>query len=158
MSSVTEEPFPQLRARVLYLDPASLRIHRTPSGLFGLVTEMGFAEGVATLVAISDGTVSVYFSNGGGVIGAGSQLGPRRAAEALLDEAPQFLPRAEPARAFPLPEAERVRFWFLTFDGVLGAEAETAALEGGRGGLSRLYSLAQELLTEVRLIGEPHQS
>ncbi|HUJ24723.1 MAG TPA: hypothetical protein VLW85_01810 [Myxococcales bacterium] len=151
---MNNEPFPQLRARVLYLDPASLRIHRTPSGLFGLVTEMGFDEGVATLVAIADGTVSVYFSNGGGVIGVGSQLGPRRAAEALLDEAPRFMSRAAPAKEFPLPESERVRFWFLTFDGVLGAEAETAALEENRSGLSRLYSLAQELLTEVRVVSE----
>ena len=129
-------------------------LERTPSGLFGLVTELGMAEGVATLVAIADGTVSVYFSGGGGFIGVGSQLGPRRAAEALLDEAPRFLARAAPAQEFPLPEPERVRFWFLTFDGVLGAEAAADALEGGRSGLSRLYSLAQDLLTEIRVISE----
>ena len=151
---MSAEPFAQLRARVLYVDPAGLRIDRTPSGLFGLVTEMGFAEGVATLVTISDGTVSVYFSGGGGVIGAGSHLGPRRAAETLLDEAPRFLSRATPAREFPLPAAERVRFWFLTFDGVLGAEGETAALEENRSGLSKLYSLAQDLLTEIRVISQ----
>ena len=147
------EPYAQLRARALYLDPASLRLERTPSGLFGLVVEMGFAEGAATLVAIADGTVSIYFSNGGGVIGVGSQLGPRRAAEALLDEAPRFLKRAEPANAFPPPEPERVRFWFLTFDGVQGAEAGEEELSGTHP-LSRLYSLAQDLLTEIRVISD----
>ena len=148
------EPFPQLRARLLYLDPASLRLHRTPSGLFGVVTELGMEEGVATLVAIADGTVSMYFSNGGGVIGVGSQLGPRRAAEALLDEAPQFMKHAAPVKEFPLPEPARVRFWFLTFEGVQGAEAAEAALESNRSPMSRLYVLAQELITEIRVISE----
>ena len=145
--------FTALRRRLLTVDPASLRLQRTPGNVFALVTEMGMEEGVATLVAIADGTVSVYFSGGGAVVGMGSHLGPRRAAEALLDEAPSHLSRAEAAGDFPLPGPDRVRFWFLTFDGVRGAEAGEAELEKHHP-LARLYALAQELLTEVRVISD----
>ncbi len=34
--------------------------------------ETGYREAVATLVGVVDGTSSLYFSNGGGFIGAGS--------------------------------------------------------------------------------------
>jgi GNAT superfamily N-acetyltransferase len=39
------------------------------------------------VVAIADGTVSLYHSSGGGVIGAGAHDGPRRAGQALLSVA-----------------------------------------------------------------------
>jgi hypothetical protein len=35
-----------------------------------VLMELGLEQGVATMVAFADGTVSLYFSGGGGIIGA----------------------------------------------------------------------------------------
>ena len=38
--------------------------------VWGVLMELGLEQGVATMVAFADGTVSLYFSGGGGIIGA----------------------------------------------------------------------------------------
>lgn len=145
-----------LRDQVLKLDPASIGVARAslPGGVFGVVTEMGLGVGVATVVAIADGTVSLYFSGGGGTIGLGPHEGPRRASAALLKEAPRFIPNAVRTSEFPLPAPNRVRFYFLTFAGVLTAEAADDDLQAGKNPLSPLYQLHQTLLTEIRLVSQ----
>src|SRR5687767_2983855 len=49
------------------LDPAKV----SDGPVLALLLETGYPEAVATLVGLADGTTSMYFSNGGGVIGAG---------------------------------------------------------------------------------------
>ena len=62
-----------LREQALTVDPVALRLEPTPTRphVWGILMETGYPEGVATLVALGDGTTSLYFGNGGGVIGAG---------------------------------------------------------------------------------------
>jgi hypothetical protein len=45
--------------------------------ILALLMETGYPEAVATLVAVADGTSSLYFSNGGGFIGVGTPAGVR---------------------------------------------------------------------------------
>jgi len=45
-----------------------------------VVMETGYPEAVASLVVVADGTTSLYFSNGGGIIGAGEHSSVRTAA------------------------------------------------------------------------------
>ena len=40
--------------------------------VFGVVMDMTYPSGVATLVTFADGTASLYTSTGGGIIGGGS--------------------------------------------------------------------------------------
>src|SRR5215468_5447884 len=44
----------------------------TPGGIRGAVMDWNLGGGLATLVAIEDGTVSLYLNPGGGIIGAGT--------------------------------------------------------------------------------------
>ena len=61
-----------LRQQVLTLDPLSLGLDPSASNrVWGVLMETGYPEAVASLVVIADGTVSLYFSNGGGIIGVG---------------------------------------------------------------------------------------
>ncbi len=88
-----------MRDRALGMTPADLGL--APSAarphVFCAVMETGYEEGVATLVAVADGSVSLYFSKGGGVIGGGSHESVRGAAAAFLDAAEAFLPRFQGA-------------------------------------------------------------
>ena len=49
--------------------------------------ETGYDAVTVTLFALSDGTTSLYFSNGGGVIGGQGYEAVRRANEAFLNQA-----------------------------------------------------------------------
>jgi hypothetical protein len=129
-----------------------------PDGVWGVMMETGYPGVVATLVAVADGSVSMYFSNGGGIIGLGAQPGPQRASRALLEFAPQFRNAFEATTKYPLPREGHVRFYLLTHDAALTAEAKEEELGGGTHALSPLFFKAHELITEVRLVDEKRQS
>jgi hypothetical protein len=68
-----------LRQQVLTLDPAKIGLPSSDKNqIHGVLMETGYPEAVATLVTIADGTVSLYFSNGGGIIGVGQHEGRER--------------------------------------------------------------------------------
>jgi len=140
-----------LREQALKLDPAALGVSH--GGVHGVLGEFGFPQGVATVVALADGTVSVYFSGGGGSLGLGQHEGARKAAEALLQEAPAALPLAAKDPTLPLPQAGEVRFWFLTAEGPVTAAASEADLGAGTSPLAKLHGLLHDLLTQIRTVG-----
>lgn len=124
----------------------------------GLLMEMGRPGAVVTLVALADGTVSLYFSNGGGIIGLGPHEGPRRAAARWLQVAPQFLEQFHRTPEPPLPTGETICFHLLTDRGVLTAEARAAELSERQQPLWPLYFAGQDVITEVRLVHEKLQT
>lgn len=105
---------------------------------------------VVTVVAVADGTVSLYFSNGGGVIGAGAHDGPRRAAERFIQLAAANRALLSATQSAPLPAAGRTRFHLRTRSGALAADASTNELGEGRHALSPLFYAAQDVITAIR--------
>jgi hypothetical protein len=137
-----------LRQQVLNLDPAKIGLKASgPNGVWAVLMETRYPEAVVTLVTIGDGTVSLYFSNGGGIIGAGQHDAPRKACIDLLSAAPPFLKHAKPTKEFPLPDVGHTRFYFLTFDGALTADANEEDLGENRLPLSPLFHKAHEVIT-----------
>lgn len=144
-----------LREQVFTVSPAAIGLKPVPGHrVWGVVMETGYATGVATLVALSDGTVSLYFSGGGGMIGLGEHEGPRHAARDLISAAQQHVSRGTRTTAFPLPKARQTKFFFLTFDGVFTAEAKEDDLGENRVPLSPLFHTAQKVITQARLLDE----
>lgn len=131
-------------------------VTRGPS-IWGVVMETGYPGVVATLAAMADGSVSLYFSNGGGIIGIGGEEGPQRASRALLEAAPQFLERFEATAKYPLPRESHVRFYVLNREATLTAEVKEEELGGGSHPLAPLYQKAHALITEIRLAEEKRQ-
>jgi hypothetical protein len=113
--------------------------------------ETGYAEAVATLLGVTDGSASLYFSNGGGIIGAGEKPEPNAAARKLVAKAAEFESALSVAKDFPLPQRAHTRFYIVTRTGVLTAEAMENDLGSGRHGLSPLFHAAHKLITEIRL-------
>jgi len=125
-----------------------------PAGVWAVVMEMGYPQGSATLVSIADGTVSVYFSGGGGVIGLGEHASPREASKSLLALAPNFLKFCQETHSYPLPKPNCTRFYLRTNEKTVTDEAKTDDLGNNRHSLSPLFHKAHELLTAVRLVDE----
>lgn len=143
-----------LRQQVLTLEPAKFAMVPKPSNnVWGVLMEIGYPEAVATLVTLADGTVSIYFSNGGGMIGFGKDE-TRRASGAFLGMAPKYITYASHTNVFPLPSKGYTRFYFLTFDGIFTVEKKENDLGNWRSPLSPFFHKGHEVITEVRLIDE----
>ncbi|HVT40992.1 MAG TPA: hypothetical protein VHE78_18290 [Gemmatimonadaceae bacterium] len=142
----------QLRNAAISMKPAELGLAPTTAlpHVWGLLMETGHPEAVASLAVFAEGTTSLYFSTGGGVIGAGQHERVRSAARAFLASAEENLARLSSAASAPLPRPGRVRFYAQTFDGLLSAEADEQELGLGRHPLSVLFHAGQAVITEVR--------
>jgi hypothetical protein len=120
-------------------------------GIRAVVFDWGMGDGSATLVAFDDGTTSLYFSGGGGIIGAGAHDAVRLAAASFREEATRLKPQMTRADAFPLPSGERSVFYIVTDSATLtsGPIANTD-LERGRPPFGELATRAQQVITEIR--------
>ena len=143
-----------LRKKILSLDPASVGLH--PSAelpqVWGVLMEMGFPDGAATIVSLADGTTSLYTSEGGGVIGGGEHApvvaATRRfLAEAEKTEAPLV---SVPSNEVNLPPAGVVSFVVLGYSGTRVGEADEEELASMRHPLSGLYAAGQDVITALR--------
>jgi hypothetical protein len=141
-----------LRRQALTLTPAALgRDAADGVPVLAALLETRYPGAVATLVGVADGTTSLYFSNGGGMIGAGARSDVRAATARWLAvcglQLPQLAPLAEP----DLPGEGYSRLLAVTPDGLFGALAPTAELGERRHVLSPLFFAAQGVITQVRL-------
>jgi hypothetical protein len=142
-----------LRDRVLRVP--SERAATGFSGTLGALMETGYREAVATLVVLADGTTSLYFSNGGGVIGAGQHEPVEEAGSNFLEAAKAAVPLMQPVADFPLPRRFHARFYVLSTSGIWSLEALEQDLGNNRVKLSPLFHFAHAVIAAVRLNAFP---
>jgi hypothetical protein len=124
-----------------------------PNQGWGLVTDWSMDRGVATVVALSDGTASIYLSSGGGFIGGGqSHELIRKGARNAVTIAAKFQPTMRAASTYPLPAQDHVTFFVLTDAGVFSESASVKGLSSHHGALSALGDAMQEIITQYRKI------
>lgn len=132
--------------------PKDIGLKPKPNEVWGVLMETGHPKAVVTLVALADGTVSLYFSNGGGMLGLGGHPGPRQTAQSFLMESQRFSEQAQPTTTFHLPKPTFTRFYLLTGTQVLTVEAKEDDLGYGRHPFSPLFHKGHELITEIRKV------
>jgi hypothetical protein len=121
--------------------------------VWGVLMEFGYPGASATLFCLADGHTSLYYSNGGGVLGGGLHEGVRQAVTPLIEMANRCFKHLTPAESFPVPAAEHTTFYALTDSGVFTGGGLTDDLGGDRHPLSPLYHAGHEVLTQLRLLG-----
>jgi hypothetical protein len=119
---------------------------------FGLVADMAFPNGNATVIAMISGAASIYLSSGGGYIGGEGHEAIRKAAKHAVETAREAVAYMHPTKEYPLPEAGQVRFYALTRGGVMSGWASEAKLENSRNPFNKLYAAVQGVITQYRLI------
>ena len=146
----------KLRLMVLNLNPKEIGITREtfPHEVFALIMETGFPEGSYTLASVADGTTSLYFSNGGGIIGGGEHENVRKASSHFLSSSQDFYRKAKLVKTFPRPESGKVIFYFITFNGVKSYSALENELGNRRDNLSNLFYAAHNVIAELRKMKE----
>lgn len=141
-----------MREQIFTLSPGDIGIASGPGHVhvWTVLMETGYPQAVASLVAVADGTTSLYFSSGGGIIGAGQHAAVRSRTEQFVAGADALTNLFTPATEHPLPGVRRVRFYLRTFHGLLTAEAAEVDLGENRHELSRLFHLGHAVIAAVR--------
>jgi hypothetical protein len=145
-----------LRGQILSIDPASIGLVANEQfpRVWGALLETGYSHGVATVVALADGTTSLYTTSGFGIIGGGGH--PQvveatrlflAAVEGSVDELP-----TDPELALPSEGETVIRA--LTFGGHRAVRAPEADFGNGRHPLSSVFHAGQGVITQLRLIDE----
>src|SRR5260370_20269369 len=93
-----------LRTQALATNRTEMGIPSAPAGLaWGTLMETGYDNVTVTLFALSDGTTSLYFTNGAAVFGGQAHEAVRRANEAFLKQANHSLQHLERCETYPIP-------------------------------------------------------
>jgi hypothetical protein len=145
--------YPGMRSNVLSLKPDEIGVVPTSEMpvVWGVLMETGYPSATVTLVSLADRTTSLYFSNGGGIIGAGQHAQVAQATIEFLVLAQKFYSQMQPTTTFPLPALAKVRFYLLTFAGVVTAEVDEEILGRELHRLSPLFHKAHEVIGNVRV-------
>lgn len=148
-----EQASDELRSMILHLKPEALGIkvsENTPN-VWGVLMEYWINQTVVTVVSLADGTTSMYFSSGGGFIGAGEHPKPAMASQQLIQAAESFLAVIPESIACPMPINGNVRFHLLTFDGSRSIEVAENEVEKPSHPFFSLYARGQRVITEIRI-------
>lgn len=125
----------------------------TVDRVWGVVMEAGYPEAVATLLMLADGTVSLYFSSGGGMIGLGDHEEIANAAQRLIALAANTSSSCDYALEFPLPRNGHTRFYLLSYSGVLTVDLNEERLWLDTE-FASLFDRGHELLSRIRSLGD----
>jgi hypothetical protein len=152
-----------LRNRALNVTTAELGLDPDPKApIHAVIMETGYPDAVATFACLRDGTVSLYLSTGGGVIGGGQQESVRSACLEMLSitnkYAPDFIAACEAVSTFALPGKGEVFFYLITSDGAYQARCIEKVLAEQRDPFSALFNNCHAVMTEVRKIEENRAS
>ena len=143
-----------LRRQALSSSPEKLGLIPTQEfpRVYGVLIEFPVAEVTVTIVSFCDGSASLYSTSSFGVIGGGSHDAVAAAAVRLVAAADPFFDEASPTTTYPYPAMGKVRFYFVSFEGVRVAEADFAAVEADQSPYSKLFWVGQEVMAQLRLI------
>ena len=145
-----------LREMIFNLDPSEIGFDKNNfnHSVWGMVMETGFENGSFSLVTLADGTTSLYFSTGGGTIGAGEHESVRKAVGNYLSGAQYFYKNASKVEEYPRPFQGEVIFYFFTFEGKFAYSAPEEKLGNEKDELSSLFYAAHEVISAIREIEE----
>ena len=144
-----------LRNQILHLSRENCGLPATagPSEPCAALMDWGVNNGTATVVAVAEGTVSIYLSSGGGSLGGGQgHAAIREAGRKFLNLAKESLPKMQKTMEYPLPGRGQVYFYVRTGVGVFTARTSQEELNSHSHPLRSLGDAAQEIITKYRQI------
>ena len=122
------------------------------TGVQAVLMDWNLGKAVASVLAVNDGTASVYLSSGGGFIGGGQRSeAMRETAVRATQVATTLLPQMQLTESFETPpHPEDVYLYARSREGVYRATAKVAELRTGTGPFAPLSNLMQHIITLYR--------
>jgi hypothetical protein len=142
-----------LRAQVFAIKSSDVGSH-VPTGvptsrIYGAMLDTALADEVVSLVALTDGSVSVYVSDGSGCIGCGAHPDVRTAATEFLRVAELTLSTSTLADSHAVPAPDSVRCFLLTNEGVHSSQSPLQVAHRNDSPLGAAYVAGLHLLQVV---------
>ena len=144
----------KLRQMALEATPDKLGLAPEKGEPFAAFMETGYPMACVTLSMIGEGSTSLYFSNGGGMIGGGEHASVKAETLAFLKLSRQFLSQMPATTDFSFPSPGVTRFILKTPEGFFASEALEADLAQGKSNLSPLFLQGQNVITKFREAAE----
>jgi hypothetical protein len=151
-SKESQSPYEGLRTQVLSLTLKQLGIESKDykKQVYAILMETSYGDVSVSLLSVTDGTTSLYFSNGGGIIGAGEHAEVKKATLAFISKSEKYLKLAKLTKVFPLPKKGETKFYFMTKKGIYTYSALEDKLGNQKDKLSDLFYAGQNVISEVR--------
>jgi hypothetical protein len=140
-----DELYESLRDHVLRTTPDDYPEEFREAPILALLMEMGFPQGVASLLGDIGGHVALYLSNGGGTMGNWTSPALTDANTRWFEIGVTVLPQLAVIANPPPPGAGMVQFVAVTPTGIRGGSFAENELQGGRHPLSLFYSAAGDV-------------
>ena len=139
-----------LRNKILQAKSEDLNIQldSSASRVWGAVTDIAMQTGSVCLVALIDGSASLYFSTGGAIQSGVGDDKIRDAATNYARLCNKFISNAKRIREYPLPKPGEITFYMLTDNGVYSASVQKSELVNGQNILSPMFFAANNLVSE----------
>ena len=146
----------ELRMMALSTPPSNLSFKpdKDYPKVYGVLVDWNIGDQVASILAMKDGTASLYTTSSFGIIGGQGHNRVRLAAEKCTRLAGKLYEKSNPVSNFNYPKQGQVYFYILTFNGTRVYVADENAIERGVDPTYPLFAAVQDLLTELRLITE----
>ena len=146
--------YSRLRYHALTIQREQVGIPTPPpdSPVWAVLMETGHPKVTETLALVSDGTSSVYMSDGDGVIGGHGYENVRKANAEFMRLANLAWHHFQPTEAFSIPQVGYTVFYARTDAGVLVCGGTQESLIRGEHVLSELFQAGHEALTQLHII------
>jgi hypothetical protein len=146
-------PYLGMRNQFLSLtsDDLNLKIPDDQEIAFGVILELEFGDGAATIVSLSTGDASLYTSRGGGIIGGITKENVKNAAINLVSEAQQYFPKMNIANDTNIPKTGNIKIFILTNKNKYSYEAPEAEITNPQSYWAALFTKGDNLITQLRL-------
>ncbi len=142
----------RLQALNLKAEEIGIDVPNTRGGVWGAVADMGFPNGTAIVVALADGSASLYWGETDGEPQGGAPEPVRQAARSAVAAMEACSAELRPRGILDVPRPGHVRLHALTRRGLLSSdELSVRELSRREDSLSECYREVDQLLTTFRL-------
>lgn len=143
-----------LRMKMLTNSPAELGQKSSPEypRVCGVLMDWPIDNATVSVVSLSTGDASIYTTGTFGVIGGVGHESVRKVAANFVKRADKHYNEAKPTQDYSLPEANRVRFYLVCYDGVRLIEDDLNSVTSHKSKYSELFDEGQRVITELRLV------
>lgn len=150
---MADSPYAGLRSMALGTTAEALKLDGVgPGECYGVVMDTGYERAVVTLACFLTGDASLYFSNGGGIIGSGQHASVAAAAKQFIQMAAKFVPQMQVTAESPTPAVGMTFFYALTPRARYSFGAPEIDFGNKRSILFPLFYAGQDVVTAIRLV------
>ena len=153
---VDKNIYADLRNQALSVTHSQLQldIDSSSTTLYGVVVDFDMGPAIVTIVAFKSGDASVYLNTGQMFIGGYGREKIRNSGLKLVNEAQSYLDKTKLTALTDLPGKQNIKFFLLTNKGKFFHEEPFANIESNKSEWSKLFYLANDIVTQYRLIDQ----